>query len=149
VQAMAVAAGSRILIALNDSGAVTGQSVLVIRMAFCAVFCDSNLKVFFFRFERVDFIMTVLAPEVFIQVMKAIPVLLFDVIVARPAGNQFRFFFQNHMIIQTFKTRVTTCASDTAVYRFLVSFYEFRSVVAVCAMYLQAVSKCIARKKQK
>jgi hypothetical protein len=85
MQTMTVTAGSRIFVALHYRSTVTGQSVLVISMAFCAVFCDRNLKIVFFWFERVDFIMTVLAPEVFIQVMKTTPVLFFDVIVARSA----------------------------------------------------------------
>jgi hypothetical protein len=149
MQTMTVAAGSRIVVTLHYRSTVTGQSVLVISMAFCAVFCDRNLKIGFFWFERVDFIMTVLTTEIFIYVMKAASVLFFDVTVARPAGNQARFFFQNYMFIQTFKTRMTASAADIAVYRFFVLCCEFAAFVAVCTVYLQTGSICIARKKQK
>jgi hypothetical protein len=87
MQAVAVTACSRVLVTLHYCCAVTGQSVLVISMAFCAIFCDRNLKIGFFRFKRMDFIMTVLTPEVFIQGMKTAAVLFLDFIMACAAGN--------------------------------------------------------------
>jgi hypothetical protein len=84
---MTVTAGSRIFVTLHDRRSVTGQSVLIISMAFCAIFCDRNLKIGFFRFKRMYFVVTVLTPEVLIQGVKTAAVLFLDPIVARTAGN--------------------------------------------------------------
>lgn len=84
-----------------------------------------------------DVAMTIITAEIFVQIVKAAPVLLLDSAVTCAARIQPRFFFQDNMLIETFKALVTACTSHVSVHGCFVSCGEFGAVMTVCAAYLQ------------
>ncbi len=137
VQAVAVGAGRRVLVSLQDGLAVARGRVVRVAVALGALLDDGELDVFVLvLLDRVDVPMAVAAAEVFLDVVEILPVLLRNVLVAAPAIYRGRLFLPVAVFFDVRDPDVAARAAVAGVDRFLEVDTVQRLIVAELAVLL-------------
>ena len=120
VKAVAVGAGRRVLVALQDGLAVARGRVVSVAVALGALLDDGELDVFVLvLLDRVDVAMAVAAAEVFLDVVEVVPVLLRDLLVAAPAVDGGGLFLAVAVLLDVRDPHVAARAAVAGVDRFV------------------------------
>jgi hypothetical protein len=117
VKTVTIRAGSRILITSENRLPVAGSHIFFISVAFGTFFDYGLLDIFVIGLDGVDVLVTIVTPEVQLDIMEILLVFPGDLLVTFPAGHGRWFLLARHVAVNVPYIHMTTRAAVISVNR--------------------------------